>query len=64
MLLVPINKDLRFESLGKGWSQVKEHAKGTLLPVSIWSMWALINSVQEPLQISDSFEENDDNSLE
>ena len=62
MLLVPINKDLRFESLGKGWSQVKEHAKGTLLPVSIWSMWVLIKSVLEPLQTSDSFDQVDDDS--
>ena len=64
MLLVPINKDLRFESLGKGWSQVKEHAKGTPLLISIWSVWALINSVLEPLQTSDSFDESDDNSFE
>ena len=62
MLLAPINRDLRFESLGKVWSQVKEHAKGTLLLVSIWSMWVLIKSVLEPMQTSDSFDEGDDDS--
>ena len=51
----------------KVWEKVgaelkKEHAKGTLLPVSIWSTWALIKSVLEPLQTSDSFDESDDDS--
>lgn len=46
----------------KAGSQVKEHAKGTLLPVSIWSMWVLSQSVLESLQTSDSFDEGDDDS--
>ena len=62
-----------FPSIGaldlKVWEKVgakfkKEHAKGTPLLISIWSVWALINSVLEPLQTSDFFDENDDNSLE
>ena len=42
----------------------KEHTKGTLLPVYVWSTWALIKTVLEPLQTSDSFDEGDDNSFE
>ena len=42
----------------------KEHTKGTLLPVYVWSTWALIKTVLEPLQTSDSFDESDDNSFE
>ena len=55
-----------FPSIGtlvlKAWEKVgtelkKEYAKGTPLPVSIWSTWALIKSVLEPLQTSESFDE-------
>ena len=56
---------LDLEAWGKVGAELKkEHAKGTPLLISIWSVWALINSVLEPLQTSDSFDENDDNSLE
>ena len=53
----------------KVWEKVgaklkKEQTKGTSLLVSIWSTWALIKSVLEPLQTSDSFDESDDDSFE
>ena len=62
-----------FPSVGtldlKVWEKVgaelkKERTKGTPLPVSIWSTWALIKSVLESLQTSDSFDESDDDSFE
>ena len=62
-----------FPSIGtlvlKAWEKVgaelkKEYAKGTPLPVSIWSTWALIKSVLELLQTSDSSDESDDDSFE
>ena len=57
------------KKLIKVWKNVgaklkKEHTKGTLLPVYIWSTWALIKSVLGPLQTSDSFDERHDNSFE
>ena len=73
LLLVPVNRDIRFSSLRKKINKVwekfeaqlkKEHTKGTPLPVYIWSTWPLIKSVLEPSQTSDSFDESDDDSFE
>ena len=65
LLLVPVNISLRFISLGKGWSWVKERTYiRNSTPISIWSTWALIKSALERFQTSDSFDDSDNDSVE